>query len=109
MPRKIKQYKNPFLRSNLPLVVPVASSIPNLLDAISLHQQGKLEHAEVIYRQLLEIDVKNTDALHLLGVISYQNGQHQRAVDLINQAIQINPFIASYYSNLGLAVRLQMV
>ena len=105
MPRKIKQYKNPFLRSNLPLVVPVASSIPNLLDAISLHQQGKLEHAEVIYRQLLEIDGKNTDAIHLLGVISYQTGQYQRAVDLINQAIEINPNVESYYSNLSLALQ----
>ena len=105
MPRKIKQYKNPFLRSNLPLVVPVASSIPNLQDATRLHQQGKLEQAEVVYRLLLEIDAKNSDALHLLGVISYQTSQYQSAVDLINQAIQINPFIASYYSNLGLALQ----
>ena len=105
MPRKIKQYKNPFLRSNLPLVVPVVSSIPNLQDAISLHQQGKLEQAEVIYRQLLEIDPTNADALHLLGVISYQNGQYQSAVTIIGQAIEINPNVESYYSNLSLALQ----
>jgi Flp pilus assembly protein TadD len=101
MPRKIKQYKNPFLRSNFPLVVPVASALPNLLDAISLHQQGQLVQAEASYRQHLEIDPSNADALHLLGVIAYQTGHYQDAVELISKAIRHASDIASYHSNLG--------
>jgi len=104
MPRKTKQYKSPFLRSNLPLVVPAVSSIPNLQVATLLHQQGKLDQAEVIYQQLLEIDAKNANALHFLGVIYYQTGQYQSAVAIIGQAIAINANIESYHSNLGLVL-----
>jgi tetratricopeptide (TPR) repeat protein len=105
MPRKIKQYKNPFIRSNFPLVVPVAFALPNLLDAISLHQQGQLGQAEAIYLKLLEISPKNADALHLLGVIAHQTGHYQNAVAIICQAIEINPNVEIYYSNLSLALQ----
>ncbi|MFM9992485.1 MAG: tetratricopeptide repeat protein [Burkholderiaceae bacterium] len=105
MPRKIKQYKNPFLSAKVPLVVPVASAFPNFQDAISLHQQGQLGQAEAIYRQLLEIDPTNADALHLLGVIAHQTSNHKSAVDMISHAIRINPQVSTYYSNLGNALQ----
>jgi predicted O-linked N-acetylglucosamine transferase (SPINDLY family) len=105
MPRKIKQYKNPFLSAKVPLVVPVASAFPNFQDAISLHQQGQLGQAEAIYRQLLEIDPANADALHLLGVIAHQTSNHKSAVDMISHAIRINPQVSIYYSNLGNALQ----
>jgi tetratricopeptide (TPR) repeat protein len=81
------------------------SALPNLQNAIALHQQGQLGQAESIYRQLLEIDSRNAVALHMLGVISYQTGNYQFAVDWIGRAIEINPNIASYYSNLGNALQ----
>ena len=105
MPRKIKQYNNPFIRAKEPLEAQGFSALPNLQNAIALHQQGKLGQAEAIYRQLLETDSRNAVALHMLGVISYQTGNYQFAVDLIGRAIEINPNIASYYSNLGNALQ----
>ena len=80
MPRKIRQYTNPFLKAKGPLLAPKASALPNLLDAIALHQQGMLGQAEAIYRQLLAIEPRNADALHLLGVIACQTGSHQDSV-----------------------------
>ena len=105
MPRKIKQYTNPFLKAKAPLVASDASSLPNLKSAIELHQLGQLGQAEAMYLQLLEIEPKNADALHLLGVIASENGNHQVAVDLISQAIEIIPNVASYYSNRGISLQ----
>jgi predicted O-linked N-acetylglucosamine transferase (SPINDLY family) len=87
------------------MVDPIASTFPNLRDAIALHQQGKLSQAAVIYRQFLEIDPRNADALHLLGVIAHQTGHHQGAIDMIGLAIDINPNVESYHSNLGNALQ----
>jgi tetratricopeptide (TPR) repeat protein len=75
--------------------------------AIDLHQQGKLAEAEVIYQQVLQADQQHPDALHFLGVIAYQIGQYDTAVELITLAIQINPRNAFYFSNIGLALRAQ--
>ena len=104
MARKIRQYTNQFLKAKGPLFAPEASALPNLEDAIALHQQGLLGQAEVIYRQLLEIEPRNADALHLLGVIACQTGSHQSSVDMIDQAIAINPNVESYHSNRGIAL-----
>jgi tetratricopeptide (TPR) repeat protein len=45
------------------------------------------------------------DALHLLGVIAYQNRDYERAVQLISKAISINPKVASPYYNRGNALK----
>lgn len=74
-------------------------------EAISFHQQGKLELASTLYAQIISKEPRNSEALHLLGVIDYQNGKLQSAVNNIRKAIEINPNIASYYSNLGNALR----
>ena len=105
MVKKIKQYTNPFFRAKEPFVAQGSSAIPNLQNAIAFHQKGQLGQAEAIYRQLLGIDPANADALHLLGVITHQTSNHKSAVDLIGQAIEINPNVSIYYSNLGNALK----
>ena len=105
MPRKIKQYTNPFIKAKVPLVAQGSSVLPNLENAVALHQKGQLGQAAAIYRQLLGTDPTNADALHLLGVITHQTGNHKSAVDLIGQAIEINPNVSIYYSNLGNALK----
>jgi predicted O-linked N-acetylglucosamine transferase (SPINDLY family) len=105
MPRKIKQYTNPFLKAKGLLVAQGSSPLPTLQSAFALHQQGQLDQAANIYQQLLEIDPRNADSLHLLGVIAYQTGNHKSAVDMINHAIQINPHVAIYYFNFGNALQ----
>ncbi|HMD53211.1 MAG TPA: tetratricopeptide repeat protein [Phycisphaerae bacterium] len=73
--------------------------------AIGHHQAGRLAEAEAIYLQILRLEPKQPDALHLLGMIELQTGRGQRAVDLIKQAIDIDPSAAVYYNNLGLALQ----
>jgi len=72
---------------------------------IALHRGGQLAQAQEIYQQVLTIHPKHFDALHLLGVIAYQTGNHLRAVGLIDRAIAIYPNNAAFYSNRGNAMQ----
>ena len=105
MHRKNKQYTNPFLKAKEPFVVQGSSALPKLQNAIALHQQGQLGQAKAIYLQLLQIDSRNADVLHLLGVIAIQTGQYIAAVEMIDRAIEVNPNAAIYYSNRGSALQ----
>jgi predicted O-linked N-acetylglucosamine transferase (SPINDLY family) len=101
MPRKIKQYTNPFIKANKPLVAQHSSPIPNLQSAITFYHQGKLDRAELIALQILKIDSRNADSLNFLSVIEFEKGNHLAAIELIQKAIEINPNESNYYYNQG--------
>ena len=73
--------------------------------AVGQHQSGRIDDAERIYRHILRADPDHADSLHLLGVVAYQRGQSESAVNLINGAIARNGHAAPYYSNLGNALK----
>jgi predicted O-linked N-acetylglucosamine transferase (SPINDLY family) len=81
----------------------VATISETLVEAVHHHRSGRWDHAEAIYRQVLQTDPNQADALHLLGVLSHQSGRHTEAVGYIGRAIELNPVGVSYYVNLGLA------
>lgn len=70
----------------------------------TLHRQGRQDEAEALYRQALEVDSENADALHMLGVIANQRGEYKQAASLIGKAIQRKPGAEHFHSNLGLAL-----
>ncbi len=81
-------------------------TIPEALQtALQHHQAGRLREAEAIYRQILQIEPDQPDALHLLGVIAHHMGRHQIAVEQIRKAIALNPNVAEFHNNLGEAYR----
>ncbi len=73
--------------------------------ALQYHRAGRLQEAEVIYRQVLERSPDNCDALHFLGVIALQAGHHEDAIALVERAIRINPSAPAFHNNLGEAYR----
>lgn len=75
--------------------------------ALQQHRAGRLSEAEAVYREVLEADPDNADALHFLGIIAYQQGRHDRAEELISRALLQNSSNASAYSNLGNALKAQ--
>lgn len=82
-----------------------AQTLQDLLRrAISLHQSGKLAEAESAYRQVLEATPGHPDANHLLGLVAYQSGRSDLAVEYISKAISTNPNIPAYHNNRGLAL-----
>ena len=77
----------------------------NYENAVTLHQAGRLSEAEGIYRNILAIDPKHVDSMHLLGVIALQVGRNDIAVDLIGKAIAANKRNADFHNNIGVALR----
>jgi len=76
-------------------------------DATEHHQAGRFGQAEVMYRQILHNEPNNSDALHLLGLLALQVGQHGIAVELIGKAIRVNSSIPMYYQTMGTALASQ--
>jgi predicted O-linked N-acetylglucosamine transferase (SPINDLY family) len=77
------------------------------LAARSAHVEGRLKEAESGYRQALEIDQRNADALHLLGVLLAQESHPDEAERLIRNALSIKE-VWAFHDNLGKILRSQM-
>jgi predicted TPR repeat methyltransferase len=75
-----------------------------LQQAVELHQQGRLEPAQALYRQVLELNPRQFDALHLLGVIARQQGDCNTAIELISRALEVDNAQAAAHCNLGVAL-----
>jgi Flp pilus assembly protein TadD len=69
------------------------------------HRQGRLDQAAHGYHAVLARDSRNADALHLLGVIAHQRGEHAQAIELISRAVAINSAAAPFHHNLAEACR----
>ena len=54
--------------------------------AVQHHRAGKLSKAESIYRQILQTNPNQPEALNLLGLIAHQAGKLNIAVKLIKKA-----------------------
>jgi protein O-GlcNAc transferase len=66
-------------------------TIPQALAlALQHHQAGRLQAAEQIYRQILQTQPNHAEAIHFLGVIAHQVGQHETAMEYISRAIALN-------------------
>jgi len=64
-------------------------------------QDGDLAQAEAICRKILDAKPDDHGAYHLLGLMAYQLGQRQRAIDFILKAISIDGSQALYLRNIG--------
>jgi tetratricopeptide (TPR) repeat protein/SAM-dependent methyltransferase len=75
--------------------------------AVGHHQAGRLDEAELLYRQMLSVDARHADSLNMLGIVACQRGDLQRAVEMINKAIALNDVVAEFHSNLGIVLMYQ--
>lgn len=81
-------------------------SIAAALDfALRHHQAGDLKTAENIYRQILQLEPDNPEALHLLGVSAFQQQNLETAYTLISKALAGRPGFSDAHSNLGNVLR----
>lgn len=69
------------------------------------HAAGDLDAAELLYREVLQADADQPDALHFLGVIAHQRGDNERAADLIGRSIALKSDCFKSHNNLGLALK----
>ncbi len=73
--------------------------------AISHHQARRLAEAKRLCAEILSQESNNVVALHLLGVIAYQEGDARQATALIGKAIALRPDHADAHNNLGNALK----
>ena len=73
--------------------------------AYAAHRDGRLDEAERDYRATLAADPAHIDALHMLGVLRHQQGQHAEAADLVRRAADLRPDDAALQLNLGNALK----
>jgi tetratricopeptide (TPR) repeat protein len=76
-----------------------------LAQATQSHRAGQLAVAEVLYRDILKLDPKQFDALHMLALIGYQTGQIADCLPLFEQASKLRPNDARMLINYGAALR----
>lgn len=72
--------------------------------AIAQHQAGQLAQAEQIYRQILQQQPQNVDAIALLGVIACQHHRLEDGIALYRQALALRPDHRQARENLNLAL-----
>jgi tetratricopeptide (TPR) repeat protein len=76
-----------------------------LTSAIELHQGGRLGEAAALYQEILAHERENAEALHLLGVVHHQQGDHAKAIELIGRAVALRPSVPAFHANLAEAYR----
>lgn len=72
-------------------------------EALDLHEHGRLDEAEALYRAILSQDPNHFMALHQVGVIQNQQGDHGAAVLTLEKAARLNPRSSLAHLNLGIA------
>jgi tetratricopeptide (TPR) repeat protein len=84
-----------------------------LAEAVGHHEADRLGEAERLYREILQVDGRNAEALHLLGLVAQQAGFLEAAAALMRTAIaHRGPGAADrreavYRSNLGNVLQMQ--
>lgn len=69
--------------------------------AVELHQQGNHQEAARLYQMILANKPDHADSLHYLGVLAFENGDSETAIELIKKAIHINSSHAIFHYNLA--------
>lgn len=78
---------------------PAATAPAQMLrTAVSLHRQGHRTEAEALYRQVLQHQPNQPDALHLLGQLEHGRGHLNEALELYSRAATARPTAAFHIS-----------
>jgi predicted O-linked N-acetylglucosamine transferase (SPINDLY family) len=70
---------------------------------VQFHEARRFDEARNCYRKVLRSDPAHADANHLLGLVAYQQGNHEAAIEQINRALSKRPANAQYLNSLGAA------
>ncbi len=72
---------------------------------VSLFQEQKINEAESIALEVLEIDPNNFDILHILGIISFQKKNYKTSSEFFKRANRVNPENPEVNNNYGIVLR----
>ena len=69
--------------------------------AVALHNQGELDQAEAIYRNVLAVDANNFYALNFCGCILRSRGYYEESCFFLKRAVSVKPGDIGAQYNLG--------
>lgn len=69
--------------------------------AVAAWKAGRLAEAQMIYRQVLAVHKDHYQSLHHLGLIEYQMGEPERAIELLRCCLANKPDFTEGWSDLG--------
>ena len=70
-------------------------------EAVAAHRRGDFPDAETRYRKVLREAPAHADATHFLGLLAYQTGHDEAALELLQRAIELGPASHLYRHNLA--------
>jgi len=73
--------------------------------ALMAHQQGRVDEAERIYREVLALQPGHAIATHYLGLAAWQKGDVRAAEAGMRAALAADASIPDFHNNLGLLLR----
>lgn len=76
-------------------------------EALFHHRARQYAQAEPLYKRVLDLNPRHAEALHLLGLLTYQIGRLPEAVALITRAIDEDAGKAPYFYNLAVVFQRQ--
>lgn len=76
-------------------------------DAVELSVAGRLDEAGRTCDDIVADQPHNAEALHLRGVIAFQQGKVGSALSFVEQALQHNPSAAAYHHTRGICLQHQ--
>ena len=76
----------------------------SLQQAISQHRQGNLPLAEAAYARVLQLRPNQPDALHMLGILQFQSGRRDEAIELLRAATELSPEKSAFHTDLAMAL-----
>ncbi|MBD2532173.1 tetratricopeptide repeat protein [Nostoc flagelliforme FACHB-838] len=84
------------------------TTIPDALQlAGQYHQAKRFTQAEEIYRQIIDVDSNQLEALYGLGLLAQQREQYQNAEQFFQAALQLQPEAAAIHNSLGFTLQQQ--
>ena len=72
--------------------------------ALKDHDAGRFQAAEQGYNQVLALDPRHYESLHMLGMLAGQVGRHDLSLDFTDRALAIRADVAEAHVNRGVAL-----
>lgn len=99
--KQSKKNKGDYILTPQPAVMPLEDMDKKVADAFERHKANDFEHAQKVYREVLDQNPNHPQALHYMGLMAQQMGYADQAMKLIKRSVQLDNSDATAFDHLG--------